>query len=163
MKKYAKIYEKLSKIYFLIHAFAFALILIASFMPFCNGMNFYQFFKGYQGMPFVMLGLLLIAVLASFLAIKWPLFSVLVVPLSYSFFFLMILMPFTAAAFALTIENLTGANVDASLPLEFHAGFDVMSFVSRVTILETPFTIYAIVVAILKGRDKRAAKKATKH
>lgn len=163
MKKYEKIYEKLSKIYFVIHAFAFTLILIASFMPFCNEMNFYQFFKGYQGMPFVMLGLLLVAVLATFLAIKRPLFSALVVPLSYTFFFLMILMPYTAAAFALTIENLLGTNVDASLPLEFHAGFDVMSFVSRVTILETPFTIYAIVVAILKRRDKRVAKKATKH
>lgn len=158
MRKYEEIYIKLSKLYFLLHALVLLLVLIASILPFRGDENFYQVFHNYKGQALVMLGLLFISCLMSYVAIKMPLFSILVVPFSYAFF-VMMMAPYLLEGAKSYIENMGGLNANQSLDTFFGAGFDLMNFVSRVTILETPFMVYAIVVSVLKRRDKRAQKR----
>ena len=161
MKKYERIYNTLSKIYFVIHVLLFILIFVVSFLPFCEGFNFYQFFGSYLWIPFVLLAILLLAVWSSYRAIKRPLFSILVVLLVFAFFIAVLISVFTPALLVMTIEELLGG--DASFPLAFNVGFEVMVVALRIIYLEIAFVIYGIIVAVLKRRDKRAANKAEKE
>lgn len=156
MKTYEKIYERLSKIYFWIHAFVFVLVFIASFLPFRKEAIFYQVFNHFPGQAFVILSILLAACLMAFLAIKRPWFSILVVPLSFAFFEMM-LMPYALESFFIKVENIGVSDLPDALQM-FGIGFRIMNLTSRVTAIETPFMVYAIIIAILRGRDKRTAK-----
>lgn len=161
MNKYEQIYAKISKIYFVIHALVLVLVLIASFFPFQGDKNFYKVFRYFPGMPFLMLGFLLMACLMAYLTIKRPWFSILVTLFSYVFFSMMVI-PYAIESLLLYVDNPMPSN-GTLLDLAFGAGFDLMNWVSRVTVIEVPFMVYAIVVAILKKREKRAAKKAEKE
>ena len=152
MKKYERIYDKLSKIYFVIHVLLFVLIFAASFMPFCEDLNFYQFMmNGYPWIPYVSLALLLISVWASYRAMERPLFSILASLLTVGFFILMLLGIYVPAYVTMVLNELFGD--DASYPYTHNVGFDVIVETMRVTYIDILFTIYAIVVAVLKGRD----------
>ena len=155
MKTYEKIYDKLSKIYFAIHTLVFLLVFVASFLPFRGEQNFYQVFTGFPMNAFLLLGFLLVVCLMAYLAIKRPLFAILLIPFSLNFYSFM-LAPSTGAIFR---DIFYGAN-DYQ---KFGIGYELMSFTTNVTILEVPFTIYAIVVGIFKVRDKWEAKKALKQ
>lgn len=155
MKKYEKIYDKLSKIYFAIHTLVFLLVFVASFLPFRGEQNFYQVFTGFPMNAFLLLGFLLVVCLVAYLAIKRPLFAILTVPFSVYFYYLM-LLPYT-------VEILWEVFGRANDLHEFGIGYELMSFTTNVTILEVPFTIYAIVVGIFKVRDKWEAKKSLKQ
>lgn len=162
MKNYEKIYNKLSKIYFVIHVLLFVLIFAASFFPFCEDLNFYQFLMlGYPWMPYVSLALLLISVWASYRARKRPLFSILAFLLSVGFYILIFLGIYVPAYLTMVLNELFGD--DASFPYTHNVGFDVIVETMRVIYIDILFIVYAIVVAALKIRDKIAEKKTQKE
>lgn len=150
MKNYEKIYNKLSKIYFAIHALVTVFVFATSFLPFQEEQNFYQVFARFPENAFLMLGFLLVVCLMAYLAIKSPFFAILLIPFSFNFYYFM-LAPSTGA---ILMDFFHGTNNYQ----KFGIGYELISWTANVTILEVLFTIYAIIVAMLKIRDKIVAK-----
>lgn len=159
MKKYEKIYDKLSKIYFVIHVLVFVVIFAASFMPFYEDLNFYQY--GSPWVPYVSLALLLIAVWASYRAIKSPKFALMASLLTVGFFVLMIGNMWVTAYLQMMLTELFGG--DVSFVDAYNIGFDVMAVAIRVMNIDIPFTIYAMQVRKFKMQDQWYAKQKQKE
>lgn len=150
MQKNDKVYRIVSIVNFWLHILLFTAIVIVGFLPFRAEKNFYQVFDGFFGstlsvvQPYCILMILLVACVCAFWAIKKPALSVVVLPLLFSFFSIVV-FPYTLEASA---EALLGGSVDT-----YQIGFDVMNAIASYEIsFAIAFTVYAFVTLIVRRK-----------
>ena len=144
MEKYNKVYKVISIVNFALTVITFVTALVASFLPYRNGV---MFFDGDAGFYMVLVPFFISGIL-SFFAIKFPLVSIPVPILS------LLGSVFALGSYLgeLIFAGLSNPWIGTEMS-SYGIGFKLLSSLSWILIIQVPFVLYAIVTFVVRLVD----------
>ncbi len=156
MINWEKIGKTLSVIGIVFHTVVFGIVLVASFLPFCEGKNFYTSFCGSFGKflggahPFIILFVLLMATVVSFYTVKKSYLWIVTGILTFVFF-LIVMFPYS---FEVAIVSLVSFGLDGGPQLsDYGTGFEIMSRASNAIYFDVFMIVSGILCSIMAERN----------
>lgn len=153
MIKSNKIYHIVSISNFILHICVFLFVTLVGFLPFRDDRNFYESFVGFFSetlstiQPYVLIGILFVSCVGAFLAVKRPLFSLLVLA-STLVFFVCAILPYTIDAM---VFGLFSSEMIASMSI-YKIGFKLINRVSRIVCFDIAFFVYSVITLIIRRK-----------
>lgn len=158
---FGKTYKVISITNFSLHTLVFVLIIVATFLPFRNSVNYYTYMSGFFGTPFPAVEPYLLLLLPSagavisFFTIKKPWYSIWILIL-FLVFFVIVAIPYALeGAFTGFSAYISGQEFKV---LPFEIGFKLIMDISYIIYWEALFFVYSLVTLILNGKKSKKIK-----